>query len=141
MPGAASHAPPVGKPAVDQPGEERQSVEVIWKQHVAVPPRGQLAARQALLDLLQQPAIAVWVAEGGERGVRPPLGIGAAQPLGRASMWEALVRVVEDLADLYTAGDQIGAGGFEILDDEDEALQRARDRLAETLAEDDRGGR
>ena len=78
-------------------------------------------------DLLQQPAVAVRVAERGERAVAGAIGRGPADPTARASGSELRARRprVEHLADLGTAGGQLVAGGLDVGDDQVQALRRA----------------
>jgi hypothetical protein len=48
---------------------------------------------------------------------------------------------VEDLAHVDAAGDQVVAGGVDVVHGEDQALRRARLGGRDSLAEDDRGFR
>ncbi len=101
---------------------------------------------QARCDLLQQPAVAVGIAERGERAVAAMLGIRTADPeppkqvgLVRAGVHPAAV--VERLADRDTAAKQLFAGGLHVGDDQVQALGGAGCRRGDVLAEDDRAPR
>src|ERR1700678_1209058 len=71
-------------------------------------------ARQAGGDLLDQPAVAVWVFEGHERTVARVLRSRASHPVLRTGVVEHPGDVVEDLADLGAAGGQVGPGRVEV---------------------------
>src|ERR1700737_579200 len=80
------------------------------------------------LDLLEQPAVAVWIAERGERAIAGMVGCGPADSTARAVAPELSSRRpgVEHLADLGTSGGELLACGLDVGDDEVEALGRAR---------------
>ena len=86
------------------------------------------APGQPRRDLLEQPAVAVRVAERGERAVAGVLGRGAADATARAVGLEpsARRRVVEHLADLDAARGELVARGLDVGDDQVQALGRAR---------------
>src|SRR5690349_25040335 len=71
-------------------------------------------AGQAGGDLLDDPAVAVRVTEGDERGVAAALGIRAGHPGLGAGVVEHPARVVEHLADLDAAAGQFGAGRLDV---------------------------
>src|SRR5882672_397129 len=80
------------------------------------------ATRQPRGDFLEQPAVAVWIAERSERPVAAMLGIRTADP--DPSKQVGLVRarvhasgVVEHFADLDAAIEQLFAGGLDVGDD------------------------
>ena len=105
--------------------------------------RGVDATGQPRRDLLEQPAVAVRITERGERAVAAMLGIRTADPeppkqvgLVRASVHAG--GVVEHLADLDAATEQLVAGGLDIGDDQVQALGRAGCRRGDVLAENDR---
>ena len=92
-----------------------------------------------LLDLLEQPVVAVRVAERGKRAVVATFRIRA----GYASVVPGVVEhsdgVVEHLADLDAVVDELVAGRLDVEDDEVQALNRARHGRRDSVAEDDRG--
>ena len=95
-------------------------------------------------DFLQQPAIAVGIAERGIRTVAAAFRIRAAQPdppkqirLVRANVHVAAG--VKRFADRNAAAEQRVAGGLDVGDDEIQALRGAGRGRGDVLAEDDRG--
>src|SRR5919112_5345522 len=101
------------------------------------------APREALGDFLEQPAIAVRIAERGVRAVAAMLGIRTADSntpeqvgLVRASVHVA--GAVERLADLHAATEQLLASSLDVGNDEVQSLGGARCRRGHVLAEDDR---
>ena len=94
-------------------------------------------------DLLQQPAVAVRVAERGERAVAGVIGRGAADAAARAVGLELSAGRpgVEHLADLGTAGGELVARGLDIGDDQVQALGRAGRGRRDVRAELDRARR
>ncbi len=91
-------------------------------------------------DLLQQPAVAVRVAERGERAVAGVVGRGSADATARADGLELSARRpgVEHLADFDTAGDEFLARSLDVGDDQVEALGGAGRGRSPLLAR--RGG-
>src|SRR3954447_2402632 len=79
-------------------------------------------------DLLEQPAVAVRVAEGGVREVRPP---GQVDPGG--------LRLLLHLADVDAAADEILPGGVDVLDRQVQLLEGPGLHRRNALAEMDRG--
>src|SRR3954447_26884733 len=77
-------------------------------------------------DLLEQPAVAVRVVERGEHEVRAPFHVQARWPL------------LEHLADIDAAADEIFPGGVDVLDREDYPLEGSRLTGGDALAEVDR---
>ncbi len=68
-------------------------------------------------DLLEQPAVAIRVAERRVRGVRaPPLRVGPRDARVRFAGLARLPLVVVHLADVHAAADEIGPGSFDVLD-------------------------
>src|SRR4051794_37599603 len=90
------------------------------------------ASGKSRLDLLQQPAVAVRVAERGERAVTAALWIRAAER--RLSRTGA----VEHFAHVDTAMDELGARSPDVGHDEIESLCRARRGGRHAYAEVDR---
>ena len=95
------------------------------------------------LDLLEQPAVAVRIAERGERAIAGVVGCGPADSTARAVALELSSRRpgVEHLADLGTAGDELVACSLDVGDDQVEALGRARRGRRDVRAELDRAPR
>ena len=102
--------------------------------------RGVDAAGQPGRDLLQQPAVAVRVAERGERAVAGVFGRRSADATVRAVGLELGARRlgVEHLADLDTAGGELVARSLDVGDDQVEALGRAGRGRGDVRAELDR---
>jgi hypothetical protein len=90
-------------------------------------------------DLLQEPAVAVRIAEGGERPVAA-VGRSAATAGARVRVVEPAAGLcfVERLADLDPVRDQLVARSLEVGDDQVQVLGRARRRRGEVRAELDR---
>src|SRR5215207_3754009 len=105
------------------------------------PRRLPLAAGEPRRDLLEQPAVPVRVLERGEREVGTAFGVAPADARVLQGVVEGAAGVVEDLAHVNAAGDEVGAGGVEVFYGEDEAVGRARLGRRDPLAEDDRGSR
>src|SRR6267378_2982733 len=95
------------------------------------------------LDLLEQPAVAVWIAERGERAIACMVGCGPADSTARAVALElsSRRRGVEHLADPGTTGDELVACSLDLGDDQVEALGRARRGRRDVRAELDRAPR
>src|SRR5690349_24361168 len=96
---------------------------------------------QARVDFLEEPAVAVRIAERGERAVAAMLEVPTADPKPPEQVW--LVRagmriagVVERLADRDTPTEQLGASGLDVGDDEIQPLGGTRYRGGDVLAED-----
>src|ERR1700730_15393598 len=101
-----------------------------------LPPPGKLPGcdgrdDRGSLDLLDEPAVAVGVAEGEKRVVAGPFRIRAWGLTGRSEM--------EDLADVHAALHELGPGRVDVGDAEVEALERAR--RGHVFHRDDRAGR
>src|SRR4051794_9502496 len=79
-------------------------------------------------DLLQQPAVAVRVAERRVGEVRAPRVVGEARRLRR----------LLDLADVDAAADQVFPGGVDVLDAEEQPVKGPRLHCRQALAEMDR---
>src|SRR5207253_3972444 len=92
------------------------------------------------LDLLEQPAVAVRIAERGERAIAGMVGCGPADPTARAVTLELSPRRpgVEHLADHRTTDDELVACSLDVGDDEVKALGRARRGRRDVRAELDR---
>jgi hypothetical protein len=91
-----------------------------------------LAARKPRLDLLEQPSVAVRVAE---RGIRL---VGAAFRIGAQN---TAARQVEDLADLDAPANEVGSRRVDVVDGQQQALNRPGLVGGEALAECDRAAR
>src|SRR3954471_1179411 len=85
---------------------------------------GRSPAGQACRDLLQDPAVAVRIAEHRVRLVAPPLGIPARQPDTRDIGVEPPGRAVEDLAHLGAEFDELRPRGRDVLHDQQQPLLR-----------------
>src|SRR4029434_9803419 len=98
-----------------------------------------LAAGKPRLDLLKQPLVPVRVLERGEREVGTTLRVAPADAWVLHGVVEGEAGVVEDLAHLDAAGDQVVAGGLDIVHGEDQAVRQTGLGRSDALAEDDRG--
>src|SRR6266478_6626701 len=96
----------------------------------------QPASRKPGGDLLQQPAVAVGIAERDPRAVGAPLRIRARQAALRPGDTESAVEM-EDLARVGAVGDELGACGLDVVDDEERSLNRARRGGREALPDED----
>jgi len=92
---------------------------------------------QSCGDLLEQPAVAVWISERSVRGVAFSFRIWTAEQAFRAGMVEYAAGVVEWLADLDATTEQCVASGLDVGDDQVQALGGAGRRRGDVLAEDD----
>ena len=93
-----------------------------------------LASRSArVADLLHEPGVPVGIVQREERVVVGALRVGAVRL--RA------VLEVEELAHGRAAADELGACGFDVLDDEMQPLDRAALAVLQPLAECDRARR
>src|SRR3954471_15925558 len=96
---------------------------------MATPPRpggrASSPAGSARPHFLQQPAVAVRIADGGERAVVAALRIGPVNAGCRACVVEDTALVVEDLVGVDTAAGEIGVSGFDV-DDGDAAPASSR---------------
>ena len=88
------------------------------------------------LDLLKQPAVAVWIAERRPREVRAALRVAARRASLRVDDLQDALEM-EHLAHIGAACDEIGACRLDVVDDEEVSLHRARHRCREFLAEHD----
>src|SRR5262245_52788322 len=70
-------------------------------------------------DLLEQPAVPVRILERGKREVRTTLRIAAADARVLHGVVEGASGVVKDFAYVDTAGEQVVAGGVDVVDGED----------------------
>src|SRR5580698_4881649 len=105
--------------------------------------RGRIdAAGQSGGDLLQQPAVAVGIAERGEGAIAAMLRVCAAdsQPSEQVRLVRAgkLITGVEHFADRGAVAEQFGACRSDVRDDQVESLGRARSSRGNVLAEDHR---
>src|ERR1700709_1067269 len=89
---------------------------------------GVYASGQSRGDLLEQPAVAVRIAERGKGTVAGVIRRGTAHAAAAAVGLElgAGRPGVEHLADADTAGDEAGARSLDVRDDQVQALRRAR---------------
>ncbi len=97
-----------------------------------------LAAREPLLDLLELPAVPVRILKRGKREVGTTFRVAPGDARVLHGVVEGAAGVVEDLADVDAAGDQVVAGGADVLHGEDQ-VRRASLGRRDSLAEDDRG--
>src|ERR1051326_6878893 len=89
-----------------------------------------LMASVASGDLLDGPTVAVRIVEEDEAGV---------VEIVPRSRWSRLTSVEDlDVAAVYSALDQLGMRRFDVVDDELQALERARRRTAQPRADGDR---
>src|SRR5262245_55852320 len=95
------------------------------------------AAGKTRRDLLEQPAVPVWILKRGEREVGTTLRVAPSNARVLHGVVEGAAGVVEDLADFDAAGDQVVASGVDVIYGEDQ-VRRARSRRRDSLAEDDR---
>src|SRR3954453_84714 len=98
------------------------------------------APRQPRRDLLQQPGVAVRIAEAGEGAVRGAIG-GRAADAGAGMEPVAQRALMEDLADVDAAGDEVSARGVDVADDQVHALGRTGRGAGRVRAELDRARR
>src|SRR5581483_6571149 len=92
-------------------------------------------------DLLDEPQVAVRVAERDPRAVGRALRGRAVRPPGRPAVVEYPARVVEDLAYLGAVAGQLGPGRLDVVGDQLHALGRTGRGGRDIGAEDDRAGR
>src|SRR6478609_10150594 len=85
------------------------------------------AAGKARRDLLEQPAVPVWILKRGEREVGTTLRVAPSNAWVLHGVVEGAAGVVEDLADFDAAGDQVVAGGVDVIYGEDQ-IRRAGSR-------------
>src|SRR4029077_7500127 len=95
------------------------------------------AAGKACRDLLQQPAVPVWILKRGKREVGTTFRVPPSHARVLDRVVEGAAGVVEDLADVDAAGDQAVAGCVNVLHREDQ-FRRARRGRSDSLAENDR---
>src|SRR5262249_8841947 len=95
------------------------------------------ATGKARRDLLEQPAVSVWILKRGKREVGPTLRVAPRRARVLHDIVERAAGVVEDFADVDTAGDQVLAGSVDVIHGEDE-VSRARLGRRDSLAKDDR---
>src|SRR5262249_16867459 len=98
-----------------------------------------LAAGQTLPDLLEQPAVSVRILERGKREVRAAFRVAPGNARLLAGVVERSAGEMEGLAHVGAAGDQVGPGGIEVLDRQDQALHGPGPGRRDAVAEDDRG--
>src|SRR6266851_1760607 len=106
--------------------------------------RVRLPARKARRDLLDQPAVAVRVAERDERAVALVIRSRAGYPPPGPGVVEYPAGVVEYLAHLGAAAGELGPGRLDVGDGQLQAVSRTRRGRRDPGAEDDRalgGGR
>src|SRR4051812_26563856 len=92
---------------------------------------GSSAPGQPLGDLLEQPGVAVGVAERGEGRVAPALRVGAGDTRPLPRVVEHPARVVEGVADVDAALDELAAGPCDVVDDQVQAFGRPGGRGAD----------
>src|SRR5215207_4753153 len=84
------------------------------------------AAGEPRRDLLEHPGVPVRVLERGEREVGAALRVAPAGARVLDGVGEGAAGVVEDLAHGDAAGEQVLAGGVDVVDGEGQAARRAR---------------
>src|SRR5215471_20012970 len=85
---------------------------------------------QPRFDLLEQPAVAIGIAERGERSITGMIGrraVHATTPAVALELGSRSARM-KDVADLRTAPRQLVTGCLDVGDDQVQALRRARRR-------------
>src|SRR5262245_40170168 len=96
------------------------------------------SSREARGDLLEQPAVAVWIAEGSEREVGAPLRITARlASVGACANHKAIAGEMEHLTDLDPAFAEIGELGLGVIDHEECPLSRSGSGGRKTFDEQD----
>ena len=88
------------------------------------------------LDLLEQPAVAVRIAERSPRAIGVTVRIRPRYASLRPGYMEAGVEM-EHLAHVDAMSDKLGARCLDVIDDEERSLNRARYRRRDPFAEDD----
>src|SRR5437773_510183 len=83
------------------------------------------AAGKSRRDLLEQPAVPVWILKRGKRVVGTTLRIAPADARVLYGVVEGAAGVVEDLTHLDAAGDQVVASGVDVVHGEDQDVRRA----------------
>src|SRR5206468_10204746 len=83
------------------------------------------AAGKACRDLLEQPAVSVWILKRGKREVGTTFRVAPRHARVLHGVVEGAAGVVEDLADVDAASDQVLAGGVDVIHGEDQ-VHRAR---------------
>src|SRR4030095_15263573 len=96
------------------------------------------AAGKAFRNLLEQPAVSIRIFERGKREIGTTLRIASSYARGFHCFVEGAAGVVEHLADLDAAGDQVPVSGVDVIHSEDQ-VRRARLGRRDSLTEDDRG--
>src|SRR5215213_3294479 len=109
--------------------------------HGSCPRQLPLAAGKPRLDLLKKPAVPVRVLERGKREVGTTLRVAPGDAWVLHGVVEGAGGVVEDLAHVDAAGDQVVPGRVDVVHGEDQTVPRARDGRRDSVAEDDRGFR
>src|SRR5262249_57134459 len=97
-----------------------------------------LAAGKPRLDLLEQPAVPVRILERGEREVGTTFRVTPSDAWVLHGVVEREAGVVEDLAHLDAAGNQVVAGSLHLIHGEDQAVRQARLGRPDSPGEDGR---
>src|SRR5438132_13842789 len=84
------------------------------------------AAAKSRRDLLEKPAVPIWILERGKREVGATLRVAPADARVLYGVVEGAAGVVEDVAHLDAVGNQVVAGDVDIVDGEDQDVRRAR---------------
>src|SRR5205814_6993566 len=77
------------------------------------------AAGKTRCDLLKQPAVPIWILERGKREVGTALRVAPAHARILHGVVEGAAGIVEDLAHVNAAGDQVVTGGVNVIHGED----------------------
>src|SRR6266704_3507018 len=72
------------------------------------------AARKARRDLLKQPAVPIWILKRGKREIGTTFRVAPTDARVLDGVVEGAAGIVEDLADVDAAGDQVLARGFDV---------------------------
>jgi hypothetical protein len=78
-----------------------------------------IAAWKARRDLLEQPAVPVWILKRGKREVGTTFRVAPSDARVLHGVVKRAADVVKDLADVDAAADQVVAGGVEVIHGED----------------------
>ncbi len=73
------------------------------------------AAGEARRDLLKQPAVPIWILKRGKREIGTTFRVAPSDARVLDGVVEGAAGVVEDLADVDAAGDQVLAGGVDVI--------------------------
>src|SRR5258708_7934720 len=98
-----------------------------------------LAARQALFDFLKHPAVAIRVAEGGERKVGSALRIWTWRAIRSAGVMREATSAVEDVTHVHATSEEIGTRRVKVLYGERHVDNQTGCGVLDARAKADRG--